>query len=644
MAIENEITDPPTQSIGWFLVVLILLFSSLITLILFAGQLYFDYRRDVNAIEARFGEIESSHLESIGGSMWHVDHTQLRRQLEGIMRLPDMRFVEIREIPNSNDSLAISIGERMAQPNIVHNYNITYLDQGIPKIIGNLRIEATLENVYQRLIDKTLVILASQGIKTFLVSFFILYVVYYFFTRYLVQIAQHLNQYRQNISIPPLHLKRQSWKKPDEIDRVVEAINSMQIQLASSYSELRKSEERFRDFAESAADRFWEADENHRFTYMSSPPKGSGRALSEDMLGTHRWDFEGADTESDFWKNHRANLDAHRPFQDFEYSRPIADGKNVIIRCSGVPVFDQEGCFVGYRGTTIDITKRKNTEKALQEAHDKLELRVHDRTAQLREEVEERKRIEANLIEANRKAESANRTKSEFLANMSHELRTPLNAIIGFSETLSEKIFGPLKNRKQEEYVQDINESGRHLLSIINDILDLSAVELGKMELNETNFDIATITDYSRQIMQSPATKKGVHLSVKLNNRLPKIRGDELRIKQVLVNILSNAVKFTPEGGKVTVSAQHLEDGSIVFTVVDTGIGMDEEGMSKAIEKFGQVKNTLAQNRQGTGLGLPLSKELMQLHGGDLWIDSIPSKGTTVTVKFPPERVAQEVS
>ena len=144
--------------------------------------------------------------------------------------------------------------------------------------------------------------------------------------------------------------------------------------------------------------------------------------------------------------------------------------------------------------------------------------------------------------------------------------------------------------------------------------------------------------------MQSPATKKGVHLSVKLNNRLPKIRGDELRIKQVLVNILSNAVKFTPEGGKVTVSAQHLEDGSIVFTVVDTGIGMDEEGMSKAIEKFGQVKNTLAQNRQGTGLGLPLSKELMQLHGGELWIDSIPSNGTTVTVKFPPERVAQEVS
>ena len=234
-------------------------------------------------------------------------------------------------------------------------------------------------------------------------------------------------------------------------------------------------------------------------------------------------------------------------------------------------------------------------------------------------------------------AETANRAKSEFLANMSHELRTPLNAIIGFSEVIKKGMFGPLSARYCS-YGGDIHESGTHLLNLINEILDLSKLEAGHFELHEEHVDIASVIQTSRRLVEPLAEKGKVQLSEAAENDLPLIRADERRIRQVLINILSNAVKFTPEGGQVRVQSSLRSDG-LIMVVSDTGIGIAPGEIPKAMEPFGQIDSKVSRKYEGTGLGLPLAKRLVELHGGTLTVESALGVGTTVTIVLPRERV-----
>jgi signal transduction histidine kinase len=232
-----------------------------------------------------------------------------------------------------------------------------------------------------------------------------------------------------------------------------------------------------------------------------------------------------------------------------------------------------------------------------------------------------------------RELEAANRHKSEFLANVSHELRTPLNAIIGFSEVLLEKLFGEL-NDKQNEYVDDILSSGRHLLSLINDILDLSKIEAGHMELELTTFDLPNALDNALVLIRERASRHGVRLERVVDEQLGEFRGDERKIKQVLVNLLSNAVKFTPEGGKIQVRAG-LDNGAVKISISDTGIGIAPEHHEAIFEEFRQVGSDYARKREGTGLGLTLTKKFVEMHGGRIWVESEPGKGSTFTFTLP---------
>ena len=229
--------------------------------------------------------------------------------------------------------------------------------------------------------------------------------------------------------------------------------------------------------------------------------------------------------------------------------------------------------------------------------------------------------------------EAASRHKSEFLANMSHELRTPLNAIIGFSEVLIERMFGDL-NEKQDEYLKDIFASGRHLLSLINDILDLSKIEAGKMELELTRFDLPAAIDNALTLVKGRAANHGITLTPDVDRRLGEFVADERKLKQVLVNLLSNAVKFTPEGGRVEIRAVRA-DGSVEIAVSDTGIGIAAEDQELIFEEFRQVGSDYARKREGTGLGLALTKRLVGLHGGRIWVKSELGKGSTFTVALP---------
>ena len=242
-------------------------------------------------------------------------------------------------------------------------------------------------------------------------------------------------------------------------------------------------------------------------------------------------------------------------------------------------------------------------------------------------------RLFREIEDKSRQIEAANRHKSEFLANMSHELRTPLNAIIGFSEVLGERMFGEL-NEKQAEYTEDILSSGRHLLSLINEILDLSKVEAGRMELEVATFDLPLAIDNARTFVRERATKHGINLDVTVDERLGDFMGDERKIKQILLNLLSNAVKFTPEGGRIGVSARQA-DGSVEISVSDTGIGISPEDQAKIFEEFRQVGSDYAHKREGTGLGLTLAKKFVELHGGKIWVKSEPGKGSTFSFSLP---------
>ena len=242
-------------------------------------------------------------------------------------------------------------------------------------------------------------------------------------------------------------------------------------------------------------------------------------------------------------------------------------------------------------------------------------------------------RLFREIEEKSQQIEAANRHKSEFLANMSHELRTPLNAIIGFSEVLQERLFGEL-NEKQAEYTDDILTSGRHLLSLINEILDLSKVEAGRMELETATFDLPLAIDNARTFVRERATNHGITLEVKVDERLGDIIGDERKIKQILLNLLSNAVKFTPEGGRITINARPT-NGSVEISVTDTGIGIAQEDQPKIFEEFRQVGSDNAKKIEGTGLGLTLAKKFVELHGGRIWVESEVGKGSTFIFTLP---------
>jgi PAS domain S-box-containing protein len=239
------------------------------------------------------------------------------------------------------------------------------------------------------------------------------------------------------------------------------------------------------------------------------------------------------------------------------------------------------------------------------------------------------------LRRAAEEAEAASRSKSNFLAHMSHELRTPLNAIIGFSEVMAAETLGRLNHPQYLEYAQHIHSSGQHLLSLINDLLDLSKIEAGKLELWEEEVDLGSLIERCRVFIEDPAQNKGLALTLKLADDLPDLRCDARKLKQVLVNLLSNAVKFTPAGGRILLQAARDGEAGIVIQVSDTGIGIAPENLDKVMSPFGQVHEALNRDTQGTGLGLPLSKALVELHGGRLTLESTPGKGTTARVALP---------
>tara|TARA_B100000315_G_scaffold145541_1_gene134463 strand:- start:174 stop:2429 length:2256 start_codon:yes stop_codon:yes gene_type:complete len=385
-------------------------------------------------------------------------------------------------------------------------------------------------------------------------------------------------------------------------------------------------QERFFDAIKNASDGIvlWGPDE--RLIMCNSEYKKS-RAHVSDLLvpGLLFEDFLRLLVESGYAAEATKDIDEfvasrlkdHRS-EGGKYNELVRGDKVILVRKERLP----DGSVIAFH---TDITERKMAEKALKDAHDQLEERVKERTRELNA--------------AKNDAESANRAKSDFLANMNHELRSPLTAIIGFSQMMKDEILGPIDNDTYQDYLGDILDSSHHLSELVNDLLDVSAIEEGKAELFEEKFEIADVVDISSSMVLSRAQEEKIEFTVNIGKNLPTIFADKRRMRQMLVNLLTNAIKFTPEGGDVSLNANQDEDGSIQFVIKDTGIGMDELGIAKALEKFGQIDSEQAHKYSGTGLGLPLTKSLIEMHGGSMLIESVPGSGTTIKLRIPEERV-----
>ena len=550
-------------------------------------------------------------------------------------------------------------------------------------------------------------------------------------------------------------------------------------ELTEAQEALESNQKRFEDYAYIGSDWLWEMNEHYRFVdVFADDPEGKPTAKEMAALapGRTRWELADVDPESDaIWAQHKADLLAHREFRRFEYSANTASGETRHLSASGLPVFDLNGRFAGYRGTARDVTDRVRTERILRsrnrafellaagasleevldaivkgmeyalsgvlcsillvsedgkrlvsgsapslpgfynEAVDGLEISatagccgaaaysgrriiVEDvmthpywepfrdlaqraglracwsepikssdgrvlgtfavyygrpatpdsfsleyatTTAHIVGIAIERKYREAELTVAKDLAEQANRAKSQFLANMSHELRTPLNAIIGFSESISKEVLGPVEPKKYRDYAGDIHASAEHLLSLLNDILDLSRIEAGKLELREDeHVDLCALIGDSLQQFMETAKKNGLRLRTTCSAAIPNIRGDQRACRQILYNLVSNAIKFTPAGGTVDISVCE-EDGDLVLVVADTGIGIGSAQLKTVLRPFERADNAVARGAEGTGLGLPIVDSLTRLHGGALSIDSVPDRGTRVTVTFPRRRIVR---
>ncbi|MPY71738.1 MAG: PAS domain S-box protein [Alphaproteobacteria bacterium] len=254
-------------------------------------------------------------------------------------------------------------------------------------------------------------------------------------------------------------------------------------------------------------------------------------------------------------------------------------------------------------------------------------------------DVTDRQAALESLRTAKDAAELANRSKTEFLTHMSHELRTPLNTIMGFSEVIEAELFGPVGSPRYTEYASDIRSSGAHLLSLINEILDLSKIEAGKLEFHDDVIDVGAVIEESLALLKRRTENGKLRLAVRIANKLPHLRADERRLRQILLNLLSNAAKYTPDGGTVRVSVSATSRDGMSIKVTDNGIGMSAEDCQRVFRPFEQVDNEQNRRAQGTGLGLPLARSLVEGHGGRLALDSAPGKGTRITVRFPAMRL-----
>ena len=383
--------------------------------------------------------------------------------------------------------------------------------------------------------------------------------------------------------------------------------------------ELRISKDRYRALVETSSDWLWEVDGNAKYTYAAPRVQEILGYAPGELLGRTAFELM-PEVEARRVKSIFAGIVAtRRPFSSLTNTNLHRNGRLVILESSGVPIFDRDGEFLGYRGMDRDVTDRVMAEQELRKHREHLEELIEERTAE--------------LIVAKEQAEAADRVKSVFLATMSHELRTPLNSIIGFTELLEQERTGPL-NKEQKQQLGVVRESGSHLLNLINDILDISKIEAGQLKVSRESFDLRSLIERTTRATKPLTEEKSIEFEVEIADDVNSISSDRRRVEQILLNLLSNAIKFTDEG-KIHVSCS-LQGREVWVSVRDTGIGIRSQDVERLFKPFQQIQT--GRHFEGTGLGLSICKKLLDLLGGRIEVHSEWGKGSTFSFALPIEK------
>ncbi|WFU44218.1 ATP-binding protein [Bradyrhizobium sp. CB82] len=609
------------SGIGLRLLAAVLLFSSIVTLTLTTLQLYLDYDREVGLIETRLNEIGRSYLGSLGESLWSLDRNQLELQLNGILRLPDIQAVEIREFADRPEPMRVAVGDSGGRSVVARDYPIDYVTQGEKHRIGTLHVEATLTDVYKQLVNRALIILASQAAKTFLVSLFIIYMFHLLVTRHLVAIAEFVSKYTLMRPQPPLHLERGPSHEIDELDKVIDAFNAMSSNLQRAYGDLRlansnlerdlqvrrhaeadarRSEQRFRDYAETASDWFWETGPDHVFTYISDRAGAFG-VQPDRAIGRRRPD--GAvdlETEPQKWRDHMAALERHEPFRKFEYRGRDAAGRIRHFSVNGRPVFDADGRFLGYRGSTTDLTDQHETEERLRQSQ------KMDAIGQL-------------------------------TGGVAHDFNNVLTVITGTIEILQE---GLSDKPQLAAIAQLIDDAATRGAEITNQLLTFAR----RQPLDPREIDVNGLVVETARLLK-PILGEHIEIDAELADDAWFAMADPSQLSSAIVNLAVNARDAMPGGGKLTLqTANRVLDGAgesgdremepgefVMIAVADTGHGIPADIRDRVFEPFFTTKGV----GRGTGLGLSMVYGFAKQTGGTVVIESEEGRGTVVRLFLP---------
>ena len=583
----------PTGGIAVALLIRVLVFSTVVTLVLTVMQLTLSYRSERARLESRFSEIDQATSRSLSESLWALDSRQLEEQLDGILRLPSVRAVTVRESASSAHALTVFRGQHQAANAVVKEFPLECCGAH-PLQIGVLQIEATLTDIYRGLAAQALVILLSNAAKTFLVALFILFVVHRLATRHLLDIASSMARVTPDTQTEPLQLRRPAGKG-DELDQLVDALNAMRERLRLHAAELGGANARMAAILDNIPDLAWVKDAEGRYVAVNralAAAKGFGEPAG--MIGLTDHDLHPVEM-ADAYREADLEVMASGGSKRIEEDHLNADGSVALVETIKTVLCDGQGRIAGTVGIARDIMARRHAEA--------------DR-------------------EARRAAEAANHAKSEFLANMSHEIRTPMNAILGMSYLALQSGL----DAQQLNYVQKIHGAAASLLSIINDILDFSKIEAGKLDIERIPFRLADVMEGLANVLGLAAADKGLELLFIQPLDLPdELVGDPSRLRQVLLNLGSNAVKFTERGEidlSVEVVRREVRSVQLRFEVRDSGVGMTPEEQRRLFQPFTQVDASTSRRFGGTGLGLSICRHLVRMMGGEILVQSAQGQGS----------------
>jgi len=591
------------SGIGLRLLARVLLFSAAITLLLTLIQLYLDYRRDIGTIDRRISEIESSYRRSLAEGLWRLDARQLQLQVEGILHLPDIRYVEVREATDRADAMVVTAGSRQVNADMRREFPISYAFRGVEQVLGVLSIEAAFDRIYRRLLDRAAVIMVGQGVNIFLVSFFILLIVDRLITRHLAATANAFSGYDLRRSPPPLRLERRPPRQADALDQLVAAFNVMSASLLTAYDELRASEERWRTVFLNAPVGIGTLSLDGRFV-TANPTFQRMLGYGEDELRS----LTGLDiTHEDDRAATRRLIDEitgggrHSYQVEKRYRRKDGQVIWVLVNTSIIPASGSTPAF--FAGVVVDMTEHKRAQEERERLH----------------------QLEADLAHTNRVSRMG-----ELAASLAHEITQP----VGSAGNNARAAMNFLEQRPP-----DLSEVREALGCVVSDadragdIIDRIREHIKKAPPRKERFDLNAAINEVIVLAHSAFIKNGVSVETRLADGLLPVEGDRVQVQQVVLNLILNAIEAmaSVDAGtrELVISTEQTKTGGALVAVRDSGPGIDPDHRERVFEAFYTTKSS------GTGMGLSICRSIVDAHGGRLWAEANEPRGAVVQFTLP---------